>query len=370
MKLLLVLSVDPWTRSTATVCRYMAAARATGHEVAVFGDAHADLPEVRFTTDLAGVDLALFVVQVVADIPAMPGLARLIDRIPRARRAALDLWARYNDTIRLDHDFNHLEKVDGHQGWEWQEAMRAISDRILQPTLRPAVPGVGSFLFHAFEPAAVQGGHATAKAAAAAWRNASREQRPYGAAYVGSNWHRWPQVRSFLEQHARLGAASGPACLAGWDWGKRPQWAIDNGIAGIDTDPDLLARLGVEVRDGMRCDAVTALLGKARFAPVIHRPLFRHLAFVTGRTFETFEADTMPVLMLPRDQVEAIYGPAALALVPGDDIAAHLDEALAHPVRAWEAVFETRAHLARHHSFAGRLAWLAELSRQKVASPA
>ena len=124
------------------------------------------------------------------------------------------------------------------------------------------------------------------------------------------------------------------------------------GIMGIDTDPALLARLGVEARDGVRFDEVVGLLGQARFAPVIHRPLFRHLGIVTNRTFETFYADSLPVLMLPRDFVAAIYGEAALALVPGEDIAAHLDDALsrpgallgggaADPRRIWRAIIPT-----------------------------
>lgn len=366
MKLLFVLSVDPWTRSAATIDHYAAAGRAAGHEVAVFGAPNSELPGVTFTTDITGVDLAVFVLQVVADIPEMPALARLIDRIPRERRVALDLWGRANDTIRVEHDFNHLEKVDGHQGWEWQEAIRSISDRILQPTLAPAKAGVGPFLFHGFAPAAVAGGERTAKAAAAAWRDAGPGERPYGAAYVGSNWHRWAGVRAFLEQYDKVRAKLGPACLAGWDWGKRPQWAIDNGIAGIDTDPELLARLGVEVRDGMRYDEIVPLLGKARFAPILHRPLFRQLGFVTGRTFETFHADAVPVILLPREQVEAIYGPAALALTPGEDLAGYLADQLAHPERTWEAVLETRAYLARTHSYAVRLAELEALARGRA----
>ncbi len=365
MKLLFVLSVDPWTRSTATIEHYVAAGRAAGHEVAVYGAPNPELPRIGFTTNLSSVDLAVFAVQVVADIPDMPGLARLIDHIPKQRRIALDLWGRSNDTVRIEHDFNHLEKLDGHQGWEWQEAIRSISDRIVQPTLAPARDGVGSFLFHGFDPASVAGGHTTSKAAAAAWRDAGPAERPYGVAYVGSNWHRWAEVRKFLEGCDRLRERIGPACLAGWDWGKRPQWAIDNGIAGVDTDPDLLARLGVEVRDGMRYDEVASLLGKARFAPIMHRPLFRHLGFVTGRTFETFHADAVPVILLPREQVEAIYGPAALALVPGDDLAAHLAGQLASPERTWEAVFETRAHLARHHSYARRLAELEAMTAKR-----
>ena len=154
--------------------------------------------------------------------------------------------------------------------------------------------------------------------------SAGPAEKPYGVIYVGNNWQRWDQVRRFLEQYGTIRAEVGPACLVGWDWAKRPDWAAHAGIMGIDTDPAMLADLGVEVRDGIRFDEVVGLLGKARFAPVFHRPLFRHLGFVTNRTFETFCADTLPVLMLPRELVTAIYGPAALALVPGDDVAAHL----------------------------------------------
>ena len=34
-----------------------------------------------------------------------------------------------------EHDFNHLEKMDGHQGWEWIEGFKAVTDKIVQPTL-------------------------------------------------------------------------------------------------------------------------------------------------------------------------------------------------------------------------------------------
>ncbi len=82
---------------------------------------------------------------------------------------------------------------------------------------------------------------------------------------------------------------------------------------------------------------------------------------MTGRTFDTFHADAVPVILLPRDQVAAIYGPAGLELTPGDDIASHLEAQLAHPERTWDAVLATRAHLAKHHSYAVRLAELEAL---------
>jgi hypothetical protein len=362
MRVLLVTSVDPWVRSVSTIHRWAAAARSLGHDVAIYGDPHRDLPSLRFSTDLSSVDLALFVIQVVSDLPEMPRLARLLDGVPRERRAVVDLWGRFNDTIRLEHDFNHLEKLDGHQGWEWVEVFQALSDTILQPTLAPLRSGVRPFLFHGYDAGSVAREYETAIAAAEAWRAAGPSEKTYGMMYVGSNWQRWEQVSGFLQQYDRVRDEIGRACLIGWDWDERPSFAVEKGLKGIDTDPALLARLGVEVHPGVRFDEVIRLLSKARFAPVLHRPLFRHLGFVTVRTFETFCADTLPVLMLPRDFVEAVYGEAALKLVPGDDVAAHLADAMENPEGYWDAVLRTRRHLARHHSHAQRFEELRQLT--------
>ncbi len=368
MKLLLVLSVDPWTRSVSTVHQYVEAGRRLGHDIFVFGEPNPELPALPFTTDVRGVDLALFVIQVPMDFPDMPHLARLLDGVPRERRLLVDLWGRYNETIRLEHDFNHLEKLDGHLGWEWEQTFEAVSETILQPTTAPLRDNVRPFLFHGFDPGCVVRGYTSAREAAARWRANRPAERPYGIMYVGSNWQRWEQVRHFLEQYAKVRGVVGKTCLVGWDWAERPQWAKDKGIRGIDTDPDFLAELGVETRHGVRFDEVVALLGQARFAPIFHRPLFRHLGLVTVRTFETFYADSLPVLMLPRDFVQATYGEAALTLVPGDDIASHLIDALERPEIYWEAVLQTRSYLSRHHSYAQRLQELSGLLEAQLLS--
>ncbi|MCX4243149.1 CgeB family protein [Paraliomyxa miuraensis] len=354
MKLLLVTGLDPYARCVATVHGYVAAAAALGHEVWVFGDPDPKLPSLPFTTEVAGFDLVLFAIGIVQDFPDMPQLAWLLDEVPRSRRVIADLWARYGEAIRVDHDFNHLEKLDGHQGWEWIEAFDAVSDVIVQPTLTPLRPDARTFFFYGFDPAAIARPHESAKEAADAWRDAGPHAKRHGVMYVGNNWQRWDQLRRFLSKYGPVRDRIGRACVIGWHWDRRPDWAIDNGIAGVDVDAAFLAQLDVETRRPMPFDEVVGLLGEARFAPVLHRPLFRQLGFVTNRTFETFYADTLPVLMLPRDFVEAIYGPAALALVPGDDLAAHLMDALRRPEPHWEAVLRTRAHLASHHSFARR----------------
>jgi hypothetical protein len=358
LKILLVLAVDPWTRSVATVHHWLAAGRAAGHDIAVFGEPNPELPDLKYTLDLAGTDVAVFAVQLPGDFPDMPHLARLLDGVPREKRVVADLWAKYNNTTFIEHDFNHLEKFDTHLGWEWLDAIGSVAGKIVQPTLAPLKQEVGSFLFHGFNPDAVVKPHKSARDAASAW-----SKKPYGVMYVGSNWQRWTQMSAFLESYGKARAEIGRACLVGWDWAKRPDWAVQNGIMGIDADPALLERLHIEVRNGVRFDAIPALLGEAKFAPVLHRPLFRHLGFVTNRSFETFHADTIPLLMLPKDFVQAVYGEAALALVPGDDPAGLMLDALKRPEHYWDAVLQTRAHLAKHHSYARRLEELAALAK-------
>jgi hypothetical protein len=351
MKLLFVGELDPYSRAVNTITNYVRMGTALGHDVAIFGEQQ-EVPAVPYSLDARGFDYAIFVVYETQDFPDLPYLAQLLDGMPKERRIIIDCCGRYNDTIRLDHDFNHLEKLDGHQGWEWVEGFQAVADEILQPTLAPLRDDVRPFLFHGYDPDAVARPYQSAREAAQAWSsNGSPDGKPYGLIYLGNNWQRWSQIRPFLEAIEPLRDQLGPVALAGWGWDERPAWAVELGLRGVDVEPDLLQRLGVEARWGVPFDQVVDFVGQARFAPVFHRPLFNHLKLVTNRTFETFCADTIPLLMLPPDFVERLYGRDALALVPGDDVAGHLEDMMRRPEVYWEAVLSTRRHLTQRHSY-------------------
>jgi hypothetical protein len=354
MKLLLVSKLSHTARAVCTTAKYVEAGRALGHEVAVFGEQQSEPPALPASLDVRKFDFAVFVVYMPWDFPDLPYLARLLDGVPRERRVIIDCTGRYNETVRVEHDFNHLEKMEGHQGWEWVEGFRAVSDRVLQPTLRPLRDDVRPFLFHGFDPKATARPYESAREAARAWAGENGPAREYGVAYVGTNWQRWSQVRRFLEAVEPLRADLGRTCLVGWDWDKRPDWAAQMGVQGVDTDPELLRRLGVETKPAIPYDQFIPFLGQARFSPIFHRPLFNQLGLVTNRTFETFCADTLPLLMLPERGLEELYGPAARLLAPGDDVAGRLRDMLRRPEAYWDAVLRTRAHLAREHSFARR----------------
>jgi hypothetical protein len=172
--------------------------------------------------------------------------------------------------------------------------------------------------------------------------------------YVGTNWQRWTQMRRLLEAIEPLRPELGPIRLVGWDWDKRPDWAVQLDIKGTDVDPALLKRLGVQTHKAIPFDQVIGLMSESRFSPIFHRPLFNQFGLVTNRTFETLCADTIPLLLLPESLAETIYGPASRPLIPGDDVAGRLRDMLRRPEVYWDAVLKTRAHLARTHSYRQR----------------
>ena len=351
MTLLLVSKLSHTARAVNTIAKYVRVGQALGHEVAVFGEQQSEPPALPMSLQVKKFDFAVFVVYMPWDFPDLPYLAQLLDGMPRERRVIIDCCGRYNETVRVEHDFNHLEKMENHQGWEWVEGFQAVSDRILQPTLTPRRNDVRPFLFHGFDPKSVAKPYESPREAAAAW---SGTAKPYGLAYVGTNWQRWTQMRSLLEAVEPLRQDLGKICLAGWDWDKRPDWAVQLGVQGVDTDPALLKRLGVETTHALPYDQFVEFLGKARFAPVLHRPVFNELGLVTNRTFETFCADTLPLLMVPDSYLDEVYGEAARPLAPNGDVTGRLRDMMRRPEVYWDAALRTRAHLAREHSFERR----------------
>lgn len=348
MKLLVVSRMDRFARAINTITKYVETGKAMDHEVAIYGEQTSGSP-LPHSLDVKRFDFTVFVVYDPEDFPDLPYLARILDGVPKSRRVIIDCTGRYNETTRVEHDFNHLQKLDGHQDWEWTEGFEAVADRILQPTLKPRKSNVQPFLFHGFDPAAVAKPYKSAKEAVQAWPS-----KPLGMVYLGNNWQRWTQTRRLLEGLEPVRDKLGAMRLAGWGWDQRPDWAVELGLQGVDTDPEFLKRLGVETTAGVPFDQFIEYISQARFCPIMQRPLFNELGLVTNRTFETFCADTIPLLMIPDALVESIHGSAAQLLAPGNDITGRVKDMMSRPEYYWDAVLKTRAHLAEHQSFRRR----------------
>ena len=133
----------------------------------------------------------------------MPHLARLLDGMPRERSGGGRPVGPASTTRSVSTTISIISRSStATRGWEWVEAIQALSGTILQPTLAPLRTDVGSFLFHGYDRLRLRGRTARPSEAAAAWKAAGPAEKPYGVMYVGSNWQRWDQVRQFLEQYA------------------------------------------------------------------------------------------------------------------------------------------------------------------------
>jgi Glycosyl transferases group 1 len=107
-------------------------------------------------------------------------------------------------------------------------------------------------------------------------------------------------------------------------------------------------------------------MSKGKLSPVIYRPLFSHLKFVTCRTFETPAANTIPLFGLDPEYVREIYGDTAVELVLPSDIAGAQDKVadiVDRPDRYADIVVGIRKRMAERHSFKARLQEMVEIAR-------
>jgi hypothetical protein len=223
------------------------------------------------------------------------------------------------------------------------EVCDSLSDKVCQPTLHPLRPNVRSFLFHAYSPS---------------WeRPLDGTPKEYGMVYVGHSKFRWGPMERVLRAIEPVREWVGRLAIVGHGWDAMPWWAPRMQIEDYYfTDKAYLEKMGVEIVPPIPFEQVIPWMSKAKFSPVIYRPLFTHLRLVTCRTFETPAADTIPLLGLDEEYVQEIYGERALELVlPDERPEEKILDMVDRPSYYAEIVRGVRRHLAEQHSYAARL---------------
>jgi hypothetical protein len=320
---------------------YVKTARELGHEIFLYGRP-GSIPGFPLSLDVETADAMVFVFEWTTAIGPADGLdlARILARVPKERRIVIDCDGGYNDALAVDGDRNHRSPQEARR---WTEICDRISDRVFQPTLHPVRPGVATFFFHGYDPA---------------WeRPLDFSAKDHGMVYVGHSKFRWGPMRRVLRAVEPVRPAVGRISLVGHGWDAMPSWAASMAMEdAYVTDAGYLARLGVEFVAPVPSPDVLPWMGRAVFNPVIYRPLFSRLEFVTCRTFETPAAGTIPIFGLDEAYVKEIFGEAAAALVlpeaGGDELVADL---LSRPEHYAGVVSQVRSHLAGGHSYRARL---------------
>jgi hypothetical protein len=352
MKLMFVYWAFEDQGSGLVIQGYTEAARALGHEVAVYGRWRfgKDNPKIplNYSLDLASADAVLFVFEWTTGL--RPGdhldLVRLVGQVPRKRRVILDGDGNYNDPFTEGNDYNHRDPQSARR---WTEVCDSLADKVCQPTLHPRRANVRPFLFYAYNPA---------------WeRPLEFAGREFDLLYVGHSKFRWRPMHRVLKAVEPVRGRVGRVGLVGHGWGTPPPWAGEMGIEETYyTDAEYLKRLRVELLPAVPFTQVIDRMNRARVNPVLLRPTFEQMRLVNPRMFETVAAGTVPLFGFDREHVREIYGEPGLELwLPDEGAPEKVLDMLMRPDRYRAVVTEVRRHLAEKHSHAVRLRELIEI---------
>jgi glycosyltransferase involved in cell wall biosynthesis len=320
---------------------YTRAARDMGHEVVLYGPPNPKQAP-NYSQDLTGADAVVFVFEWTTALQAGDRLdwARLVTSVPRNRRIVIDCDGAYNEPMEFGGDYNHkTEEASRH----WRDVCDSLSDKILQPTLRPRQANVRPFLFHIYDPT---------------WEMPlDFAAKDFGMVYVGHTKFRWRGMSQVLAALEPIRDQVGRVALVGEGWDNPPVWTQWQEIKkDYHVDRDYLKKLRIEAMPPIPYPQVISTMSKAVFNPVVYRPLFEHLGMVTCRTFETPAAGTIPLFLLDPAYVSEIYGDGACELVLGGDKPHDkIGDVLARPQHYAQIVQGIREDFGRRHSPEARL---------------
>jgi hypothetical protein len=346
MNILFVMEHRVNAGNTHAVATYGRVAEQFGHTIAFYGPRQPDMPGARFSVDPRDFDRVIYLIE-----SKLYRVSRLMEvailaTVPRARRYVLDADARYNPVIVVDgYDRNYLS--EGERA-EYLRFYDALAERIIKPTFAPVDdPRVTTLPFFGFDPALVV-------------PSASAPPKQYDILHVGHNWWRWKEVKEqLLPAFEQIRGQVGEIGFAGLWWDQLPEWAQVEGLEpALRIEADAFRRLKIRIDPPVPYTEVIRKMSTGRINIFTQRPVLAHLKHLTGRYFEEFCADTIPLLMLDPDFAEEVYGPAGRELALPGRVAEKLLDALQRPDHYRGIVEEVRRHLIAHHSYSRRVAEL------------
>lgn len=331
--------------SSNALLGYARAARERGHEVRIspLGLVDDIVPtQVPFAEHASRPDLMVIIFesyQYLAD-HALEAIERAV---PRSRRLVVDQDGKASQPVVAGPDINH---ANAESPSYWRHLYDRLSDRTLQPALGTPADGCRRFLFFGMDSRRQLG-------------QQRRIPKVYDLAYIGNNWYRWWDLLWLLEALAPRRARLNRIALFGKWWNGKP-------LQGLEpftfSDPALLRRYRVEVHPSVSFGSVERAMSYARLNPVLVRPTLNLLKFATPRMFETFAADTVPVLPPYFTHAATLYGPSIYPLrlpdQPSDTILSILEDY----ERFRQLASDIASDLERRHSYERRLEELLDLA--------
>jgi hypothetical protein len=266
------------------------------------------------------------------------GLGWIERKIPRAHRLIIDPDAKYSERVSIGADANH---VTANSREFWRALYERLSDTILQPSLGPMMNGARRFLYFGVD----------------LYRSppprAEREgEKTFDLIYVGNNWYRWHDVQWLACRLSKIRERLARIALFGSYWSGEPMPGF---AEHTYSDPRFLLAHEIESYPSVAFDEVERQMGRGKFHPVFVRPVLNLLRMVTPRMFETFAADTVPLLPPYFKHACDLYGVEAAKLSLTEDPADSIMRMM-QDYREYASIsLAIRERLAHEHSYDRRL---------------
>ena len=128
-------------------------------------------------------------------------------------------------------------------------------------------------------------------------------------------------------------------------------------------DYDFMGEVHAEAMPPVPFAQVISTMSRGSINPMVYRPLFEHLGFVTCRTFENIAAGTIPLFLLNADYVRGVFGDAAAEnlVLSGHNRQDKILDVLRRPRHYAEIVQGIRNDFRRNHTPEARLRRLIEI---------
>lgn len=260
--------------------------------------------------------------------------------VPRSKRILLDPDGKYLEPRSNDFDTNH-PTPDSYK--YWTNLYDSLSDVILQPFLGSSKNRkIHPFLYFGMDSQV---------------NNFSNINKEFDLLYVGNNWYRWHDISWLINAVSPIRSKLKKVALIGGYWSGEPMKGFEEATR---SDPRFLEKNRVEIYPSARYGQVELSMSYGKLHPILVRPILNEIGFITPRMFETFVANTVPLIPYYFTHAKTLYGDEISELIISkkatDDILRIFD--------GYEKYIklsrEIRERLKRDHSYEVRLNQLIE----------
>lgn len=262
-------------------------------------------------------------------------IEQIKDSIPRKKRVLIDPDGKYLSPRSAEDDSNH--PTEGSYAF-WSNLYDSLSDVILLPFLKvnKSRHNVHSFLYFGIDNTIP---------------DYSNVKKDFDLIYVGNNWYRWKDIELIVSGISSIRDYVKHIGLIGMYWDE----VKEGNEKATYSNSDFLEKNSIKLYKSVPYGQVEKTMSKGLLNPIFVRPILNELNLVTPRMFETFAADTIPLLPNYFKNAPQLYGESAEVLFLSDNIAERISTILQNYNKYKNLVIKIRNNLVSRHSYEARL---------------